>query len=87
VTARYGFAEEPNVPTMLEMAARQGVPYKASDTTYFLARDTVIPSPKPGMARWRERLFDVMMRNARPATAHFGLTPNRVVELGAEVEI
>ncbi|HEY2851705.1 MAG TPA: potassium transporter Kup [Gemmatimonadaceae bacterium] len=87
VTARYGFAEEPNVPAMLEIAARQGVPYKASDITYFLGRDTVIPSPKPGMAPWRERLFDVMMRNARPATAHFGLTPNRVIELGAEVEI
>ena len=87
VTAHYGFVEEPSVPAMLEAAAQRGVPYKASETSYFLGRDTVIPSPKPGMAPWRERLFDVMMRNARPATAHFGLTPNRVVELGAEVEI
>jgi KUP system potassium uptake protein len=87
VTAHYGFMEEPNVPDVLQRAAQQGVTYTAADTSYFLGRETVIPSAKPGMARWREQLFARMMRNAGAAATRFGLTANRVVELGAEVEI
>jgi len=64
---------------------RVGVP--PTETTYFLGRATIVPAPKPGMAIWRERLFAVMMRNASPATAIFELPPDRVVELGAQVQI
>ena len=87
VTAHYGFMEEPNVPDVLQRAAKQGVTYTPADTSYFLGRETVIPSTRPGMALWRERLFALMMRNAGGTTTPFGLTANRVVELGAEVEI
>ena len=87
VVARYGFMQEPNVPEVMAMAASHGLPFRKEETTYFLGRETVISADKPGMARWRERLFAVMLRNARPATGYFGLPPNRVVELGAQVEI
>jgi len=87
VIARYGFMEQPDVPSVLALAAEQGLPFRQADTTYFLGRETIVSAPTPGMARWREMLFGVMMRNARPATAYFGLPSNRVVELSAEVEI
>jgi KUP system potassium uptake protein len=87
VVARYGFTEEPNVPAVMTMAAERGLEFRPGETSYFLGRETIIASPKPGMAEWRERLFGWMNRNASPATAYFGLPPNRVVELGAQVEI
>ena len=87
VVARYGFTEDPNVPAVLTAAAAQGVPFVPAETTYFLSRETVIEGSKPVMSPWRTRLFGVMMRNARPATSFFGLPPNRVVELGAQVEL
>jgi KUP system potassium uptake protein len=61
--------------------------FKPLETTYFLGRETVIASGHPGMALWRERLFALLSRNAQTATAYFRLPPNRVVELGAQVEI
>jgi KUP system potassium uptake protein len=79
--------DEAQIPALLALAAAQGLPFRAADTTYFLGRATIVSAPKPGIARWRAKLFSVMMRNANPATAHFGLPPNRVVELGAQVEI
>ena len=85
--ARYGFMEEPDAKGILASAASMGVPFVAADTTYFLGRETVISGARPGMARWRERLFGVLLRNAWSATAYFGLEPNRVVELGAQVQI
>ena len=57
------------------------------ETSYFLGRETLIASKNPGMAIWREQLFAVMSRNARSATSFFGLPPNRVVELGAQIEL
>ena len=56
-------------------------------TTYYLGRETLIASSKPGMARWRKLLFAFVSRNARSATAYFGIPPNRVVELGMQVEV
>ena len=87
VVARYGFMQQPHVPDVLALAANAGLEFRKEETSYFLGRETIISAPKPGMARWRERLFGVMMRNARQATAYFGLPPNRVVELGTQVEI
>ena len=86
--ARYGFMEDPNVPELLERASAQfGLEFRPMETTYFLGRETLIPSKKPGMAIWREHIFAFMARNAHRATAYFRIPPNRVVELGAQVEL
>ena len=87
VLARYGFMEEPNVPQLLAACAAQGLAIKPMETTFFLSRETIVSTPKPGMVQWRERLFAFMSRNAQPATAFFQLPANRVVELGMQVEI
>ncbi|HEU0013618.1 MAG TPA: potassium transporter Kup [Longimicrobium sp.] len=87
VVLRYGFAEDPNIPSALVGLKKSGIKLKPMETTYFLGRETLIASKTPGMAMWRERLFSVMSRNARPATAFFGIPPNRVVELGAQIEL
>jgi KUP system potassium uptake protein len=65
----------------------RGLELSTMDTSFYLGRDTLITTKRPGLARWRKRLFDVMSRNARSATAYFGIPPNRVVELGAQIEI
>jgi KUP system potassium uptake protein len=83
----YGFMEEPNVPESLRALRVRGLEFKPLETTYFLGRETLISSRRPGMALWREHLFAVMNRNARTATSFFCLPPNRVVELGAQVEL
>ena len=57
------------------------------ETTFFLSRETIIPTKRPGMALWRERLFATMSRNAQHATSFFRLPANRVVELGMQVEL
>ena len=87
VVGRYGYMEHPNVPELMSLASAHGVSLRLSDTSYYLSRETIIPSDLPGMALWRERLFGVMVRNAVAASAFFGLKPNRVVELGAQIEI
>jgi KUP system potassium uptake protein len=87
VTLRYGFLEDANVPEALADLGHPELPFKRMETTYFLGRETLIATKHPGMALWRERLFSLMSRNARPATAFFRLPPNRVVELGAQVEL
>jgi KUP system potassium uptake protein len=83
----YGFMDEPNVPAALRLAARRLDIADPSDATYFLGRETIIASRRPGMARWRERLFALLSRNATPATAFFGIPPSRVIELGEQIEI
>jgi KUP system potassium uptake protein len=85
--ARYGFMETPNVPALLKAAARVGLHFDMMKTSFFLGRETLIPSKRPGMAIWRERLFALMSRNAQPATAFYRIPPNRVVELGAQIEL
>jgi len=87
VIGHFGFMEEPNVPKLLELCSDRGIEYRPMETTFFLSRETIIPSPKHGMAIWREKLFAVMSRNAQSATAFFGLPANRVVELGIQVEM
>lgn len=84
----YGFMEEPNIPHALERGAGRELPrLDPRDTTYFLGRETIISTSRPGMARWREKLFALMSRNATTATAYFGIPPDRVVELGEQIEI
>jgi KUP system potassium uptake protein len=87
VVARYGFMENPDVPALFGLLKEKGLGLRMMETTFFLGRETLIPSRKPGMALWREAVFAWMSRNAHAATAYFNLPPNRVVELGAQIEL
>ena len=87
IVLRYGFMEEIDVPAALAGMRGCGPDYKAMDTSFFLARQTLISSTGPGMAVWREKLFAWMLRNAESAMEFFKLPANRVVELGSQVEI
>jgi KUP system potassium uptake protein len=85
--ALYGFMQDPNVPDALRAAQHRGLEIDADDVTYFLGRETILVTHRRGMALWREKLFVLMTRNAVRATAFFRLPPERVVELGVQVEI
>jgi KUP system potassium uptake protein len=87
VTLRYGFMQDPDVPRALEGVKIGGHKFDMMDTTFFLGRETLIPKGALGMVVWRERLFALMSRNATSAMAFFHLPPNRVVELGAQIEL
>jgi len=87
VTARYGFMQDPSVPDILERAKGLGVESRLEATTFFLGRETLISTDRPGMARWRERLFSIMSRNAQRATAFFKIPPDQVFEVGVQVEM
>ena len=87
VRVQYGFMQDPDVPSALLRARELGVELDLEDLTYFLGRETIIVTRRPGMAAWREKLFVVMARNAVRATAFFHLPPERVVELGVQVEM
>jgi KUP system potassium uptake protein len=79
--------EDPNVPDAVAIACEHGLEVDKDDVTYFLGRETLIVTKAPGMSLWRERLFVLMARNAIRATTFFRLPPERVVELGVQVEI
>ncbi len=85
--AHYGFMQTPNVPQVLRRAVELGLPVDTESVSYFLGRETILTTGKSGLARWRKRLFVYLARNARPANAFFRIPPNRVIELGAQVEI
>jgi KUP system potassium uptake protein len=87
VTLHYGFKNDPDVPAALKLLEGRGVPLPEMDTSYFLSRDVVMPTPGGGMAPWREKLFAGMHRNAAAAADFLSLPPNRVVELGTKVQI
>ncbi len=84
---RYGFMQDPDVPAALAHTTECGPQFKMMDTSFFLARQTLLSSSRPGMAIWREKLFAWMLRNAESAMEFFRLPTNRVVELGSQVEI
>ena len=87
MTVHYGFMQEPDVPAALSCVQGIGAPLRMMDTSFFLARQTLLASSRPGMAVWREKLFAWMLRNAESAMEFFKLPSNRVVELGSQVEI
>jgi KUP system potassium uptake protein len=87
VIARHGFAEDPEVPKLLPHLAAKGLVIDPAETTFFLGRETLLATNRPGMAIWREKLFATLSRNARRATKFFCLPSDRVVELGAEIEL
>lgn len=84
---RFGFMQETDVPVALKLVRNCGADFNMMDTSFFLARQTLLPSSRPGMAIWREQLFAWMLRNAEGAMEFFRLPTNRVVELGSQVEI
>ncbi len=87
VSAHYGFMQTPSVPEILRQCAKSGLKTRENDTSFYLGRETLLATPGGGLARWRKKLFGYLSRNARPATAFFGLPPNRVVEMGAQIEL
>jgi KUP system potassium uptake protein len=87
VVAHYGFMESPDIPAILNQVKRHGLHLELEDITYFFGRETLLATKKPGMAVWRERLFALMVRNAQSAMTFFRIPPDRVVELGSQVEL
>ncbi|GAB3429738.1 potassium transporter Kup [Massilia solisilvae] len=83
----YGFKDEPNIPTVLGLCEQQGLKFEPMETSFFIARQTVISVPGRGMAPWREHLYIAMSRNARAAADYYQIPANRVIELGTQVEI
>jgi KUP system potassium uptake protein len=86
ITARYGFMESTDVPGILARAREAGIDNKPLDTTYYLGREQLIPTGTTPLWSWRKKLFVFMSRNSRSATAFYNIPPNRVVELGAQIE-
>ena len=87
IRAVFGFMQTPNVIEVLEQCAAKGLTAAHDDTSYYLGRETLLIVPRRGMARWRKILFAFLSRNARPANAFFNIPPNRVVELGTQIEL
>jgi KUP system potassium uptake protein len=87
VEAHLGFMERAMVPRLLREAERAGLGFRTDNATYFLGRDDVVISSPRGMAVWRKHLFLFMSRNAEFAGAHFGIPPERIIELGGQVAI
>ncbi len=86
IVATFGFMQSPNIPEILANAKTHGVPVPPMDTSYYLGRERLVITDKAKMSRWRKKLFALMSRNARSATEFFQIPPNRVVELGAQIE-
>jgi KUP system potassium uptake protein len=87
MTVRFGFKDEPNLPVALQLPNKLGMSFSMMETSFFLSRQTIVPTGEPGMALWREKLFAAMSRNAASATDFFQIPTNRVVELGTQIEI
>ncbi|HSB23305.1 MAG TPA: potassium transporter Kup [Burkholderiaceae bacterium] len=83
----FGFMDKPNLPEALDWAAEQGLRIDMMDTSFFLGRETLLPKIGSDMALWREKLFVAMYKNSGSVAAYFGLPPNRIVELGSQVEL
>ncbi len=86
VIAHYGYMQSPDVPEVLRLCAAKGLEVDPMRASYYLGRETVILSAQPGLPRWRKRLFLFLFTNARSVTPTFHLPPNRVIEIGAEIE-
>lgn len=87
VTVNYGFMNTPDVPRALELTRSHGLQVPVFETTYFLSRESIVPTPGRGLASWRERLFATLSRNASGIVEFFGLPANAVVELGTRIRI
>ena len=83
----YGFMEKPNVPEIMSLAAGDGLITEPDSTTYYLSRETLLPTGDAKMMRWRKAIFAFMMKNAGGVPAYFGIPPDRVIEVGIQVEL
>ncbi|MEZ5267662.1 MAG: hypothetical protein R2789_03495 [Microthrixaceae bacterium] len=83
----HGYMEKPDVVGSIDGLVVDGVAQDVGSVTFFIGRETVIPTPRHTMAPWRERLFAIQLRSAAPASRFFGLPPGQVVEVGSHVEI
>lgn len=87
VNVYYGFKNEPDIPKALDLCAQYGLHFEPLETSYFIARQTIVSRPGSGMALWREWLFVTMSRTARDAADYYHVPTNRVIEVGSQVEI
>jgi KUP system potassium uptake protein len=87
ILGRYGFMETPNVPEVMRLAAAQGLATFSGRTSYFIGHETFVVTGRSDLPAWRRALFMFLARNARPPTEYFGIPPNDVVELGAQIEL
>jgi KUP system potassium uptake protein len=87
VTAHYGFMQTPRISEILRLCRQLGLDVREEQCSFYLGRETLVPGRVRAMAGWRRRLFAFLSRNARPPTDFFGLPPNRVLELGMQIEL
>ena len=87
IDVSYGFKNEPDIPNVLALCEAYGLTFEPMETSYFISRQTIVSTPGSGMAKWREGLFVTMSRNARDAADYYQIPSNRVIEVGAQVEI
>jgi KUP system potassium uptake protein len=89
VTGTYGFMEHPDVPALLAEAQRSGLDAAVdlTNVTYFLGRETILALSTGNMGEIEESIFGFISRNSRPATAHFKLPPDQVIEIGTQVDL
>ncbi len=87
VTARYGFVQMPNVPDIARACTENGLALAMDDATFYLGRETLLPTGSGQMMRWRKRLFTFLTRNSRPPTFHYRIPVDRVVEMGMQIEL
>lgn len=87
VMAYYGFMERPNVQEIMALVNAKGLGIEPGDTTYYLGRETLLPTGPSRMANWRKHLFIHLSRNAGTPTAYFNIPPSRAVELGSMLEL
>ena len=88
ITLYYGFKDQPNIPQALEMAyAELGFEYDLMQISFFISRERIISTVGDGMASWREKLFISMQRNTSTVSDFYQIPPNRVVELGSQIQL
>ena len=87
LVAHYGFLDEPHIPTLLASDALEALHLDLDDVTYFLGRESLRATDRPGMALWREKLFALMARNATPAANYFGLPTEQTIDVGVQVDL
>jgi KUP system potassium uptake protein len=85
--SRFGYMEKPEVPKIMAMASKLGLKTDPAITTYYMGRETLLTSGHTKMRAWRKGLFTFMARNAQSPMAYFGMPPNRVIEIGAQIEL
>ncbi len=87
IRINYGFKDQSDIPNALELCASKGIPLEVMDTSFFLSLETLISTERPGMARWREKIFISLSRNAGSIATYFNIPTNRVIELGTQIEL